>query len=104
MLIIWRTLQGFFAGVTTPTVFAAGYKMFPKQLQARAILIAGALAMLAPSIGPFLGGYVAETLTWNWLFFINIPIGLAVTAVVACDRARRIARDRGAHRIVTRGR
>jgi DHA2 family multidrug resistance protein len=83
MLIIWRTLQGFFAGVITPTVFAAGYKMFPKQLQARAILIAGALAMLAPSIGPFLGGYVAEKLTWNWLFFINIPIGLAVTAVVA---------------------
>lgn len=95
MLIVWRTLQGFFAGVLTPTVFAAGYKMFPKHLQARAILIAGAVVMLAPTIGPLLGGYVAEKLTWNWLFLVNIPIGLAVTVVVAAtiniDRADRSA-------------
>jgi MFS transporter, DHA2 family, multidrug resistance protein len=82
-LIVWRTLQGFFGGTMIPTVFAAGYKMFPKALHARAILIAGALAMLAPSVGPFLGGYVAEKLAWNWLFFINIPIGLAITVIVA---------------------
>jgi DHA2 family multidrug resistance protein len=82
-LIVWRTLQGLFAGTIVPTVFAAGYKMFPKALHARAILIAGTLAMLAPSVGPLLGGYVAEKLAWNWLFFINIPIGLAITVIVA---------------------
>jgi DHA2 family multidrug resistance protein len=82
-LIVWRTLQGLFGGTMIPTVFAAGYKMFPKALHARAILIAGALAMLAPSVGPFVGGYVAEKLAWNWLFFINIPIGLAITVIVA---------------------
>jgi MFS transporter, DHA2 family, multidrug resistance protein len=82
-LIVWRTLQGLFAGIMVPTVFAAGYKMFPKSGRSRAILIAGGLAMLAPSIGPFVGGYVAEKLAWNWLFFINIPIGLAVAAIVA---------------------
>jgi len=82
-LITWRTLQGFFAGTMVPTVFAAGYKMFPKAVHARAILIAGGLAMLAPSVGPFLGGYVAEKLAWNWLFFINIPIGLAIAVIVA---------------------
>ena len=81
-LIVWRTFQGFFAGSIIPTVFAAGYKMFPKALHARAILIAGAVAMLAPSVGPFIGGYVAEKLGWNWLFFINIPIGIVVTAIV----------------------
>ncbi len=94
-LITWRTLQGLFAGAMVPTVFAAGYKMFPKALHARAILIAGGLAMLAPSVGPFVGGYVAEKLTWNWLFFINIPIGLAVAltvaAVVRVDRPDRNA-------------
>jgi MFS transporter, DHA2 family, multidrug resistance protein len=94
-LIVWRTLQGFFGGTMIPTVFAAGYKMFPRTLHARAILIAGGVAMLAPSVGPFLGGYVAEKLTWNWLFFINIPIGLAVAAIVAAvvdvDRADRRA-------------
>jgi DHA2 family multidrug resistance protein len=82
-LIIWRTLQGLFAGAMVPTVFAAGYKMFPKAVHARAILIAGGLAMLAPSVGPFVGGYVAEKLAWNWLFFINIPIGLAIAVIVA---------------------
>jgi MFS transporter, DHA2 family, multidrug resistance protein len=98
-LIVWRTLQGLFAGTMVPTVFAAGYKMFPKSLHARAILIAGGLSMLAPSIGPYLGGYVAEKLTWNWLFFINIPIGLAIAAVVAA--VVRIDRpDRSAWRTV----
>ena len=81
-LIVWRTLQGFAAGTITPTVFACGYKMFPKHLHHRAILIAGVLAMLAPSIGPFLGGYIAEKLAWNWLFIVNIPIGLAIAAIV----------------------
>lgn len=82
-LIVWRSLQGLFAGLVTPTVFAAGYKMFPKHLKARAVLLAGAVAMLAPSIGPWLGGYVAQSLSWNWIFLINVPIGLAVAAVVA---------------------
>jgi MFS transporter, DHA2 family, multidrug resistance protein len=82
-LIVWRTLQGFCAGTIVPTVFAAGYKMFPKALHPRAILIAGAVAMLAPSVGPLVGGYVAEKLAWNWLFFINIPIGLAIAVIVA---------------------
>lgn len=82
-LVVWRTLQGFFGGIMVPTVFAAGYKMFPKAVHARAILIAGVVAMLAPSVGPLVGGYVAEKLAWNWLFFINIPIGLAITLIVA---------------------
>jgi MFS transporter, DHA2 family, multidrug resistance protein len=94
-LIAWRTAQGFCAGSIIPTVFAAGYKMFPKALHAKAILIAGGVAMLAPSVGPLIGGYIAERMTWNWLFVINIPIGLAVAAIVAMvvdvDRPERSA-------------
>jgi DHA2 family multidrug resistance protein len=82
-LVVWRTVQGFCGGVIIPTAFAAGYKMFPKQLQSRAILIAGAMAMLAPSLGPLLGGYIAQKLAWNWLFLINVPIGIVVAAIVA---------------------
>lgn len=81
-LIVFRTLQGYAAGTIIPMVFAAGYKMFPKEFKARAILLAGGVAMLAPSIGPFMGGYIAEKLSWNWLFLINIPIGFAITAIV----------------------
>jgi DHA2 family multidrug resistance protein len=89
-LIVLRTIQGLFAGAITPTVFAAGYAMFSGSARARAILVAGAVAMLAPSIGPFIGGYVTQTATWGWIFFINVPLGIAVAAVVA----RRIAIDR----------
>jgi DHA2 family multidrug resistance protein len=81
-LIVWRTIQGFAAGLITPTVFAVGYKMFPKKLQHRAMLVAGASAMVAPSIGPFLGGFIAEKFSWNWLFFINVPIGIAIAVIV----------------------
>ncbi|GAC1571117.1 MAG: MDR family MFS transporter [Candidatus Elarobacter sp.] len=80
-LIAWRTVQGFCGGVIIPTVFAAGFTMFPKQLQARALLVAGALAMLAPSVGPLLGGFIAEKLSWHWLFLINVPTGIVVAAV-----------------------
>lgn len=81
-LIFWRALQGFAAGTIIPTVFAAGYKMFPKPLHPRAVLIAGVVAMIAPSIGPYIGGYIAETIAWQWIFLVNIPIGLAVALVV----------------------
>jgi DHA2 family multidrug resistance protein len=94
-LIVFRTLQGYAAGTMIPTVFAAGYKMFPKPMHPRAILLAGVVAMLAPSIGPFLGGYITEKLAWNWLFLVNIPIGLAVAAIVVAlvrvDQADRSA-------------
>ncbi len=90
-LIVWRTLQGFTAGTIIPSVFAVGYKMFPKRLHARAVLVAGAVAMLAPSVGPFLGGYIAEKLSWNWLFYINVPLGIVsgivVFALVRVDHA-----------------
>ncbi|GAC1408268.1 MAG: MDR family MFS transporter [Candidatus Velthaea sp.] len=80
-LIAWRTVQGFCGGVIIPTVFATGFTMFPKALQARALLVAGALAMLAPSVGPLLGGFIAEKLSWHWLFLINVPAGIVVAGV-----------------------
>jgi DHA2 family multidrug resistance protein len=82
-LIAWRAVQGFCGGIIIPTAFAAGYKMFPKRLQSRATLLAGAMAMLAPSLGPLLGGYIAQTLAWNWLFLINVPIGVVIASVAA---------------------
>ena len=80
-LVVWRTLQGFCGGVIIPTVFAAGFRMFAPALQARALLLAGALAMFAPSIGPLLGGFITQQLSWHWLFLINVPVGVVVAAV-----------------------
>ncbi len=82
-LVAWRSLQGITGGVITPIVFAAGYKMFSFDVKERAIILAGAVTMLAPSIGPFLGGYIAQEASWNWIFYINVPLGVFVAAVVA---------------------
>jgi MFS transporter, DHA2 family, multidrug resistance protein len=82
-LIVWRSLQGIAGGVITPIVFAAGYKMFSFDVKQRAIVLAGTVIMLAPSIGPFLGGYIAQNATWHWIFYINVPLGILVATVVA---------------------
>jgi len=62
-----------------PTVFAAAYTIFPTSRQAMVAPIVGLIATLAPTIGPTVGGYLTEALSWHWLFFINIIPGIAVT-------------------------
>lgn len=80
-LISCRVVQGFFGGAIIPTVFTAGYRIFPPRLQARATLIAGLFAVMAPTVGPCLGGYITENYDWPWLFWINPAPGLVVAFV-----------------------
>jgi MFS transporter, DHA2 family, multidrug resistance protein len=77
-LIAWRSIQGFAGGMLIPTVFSAVFLMFPERSQALATTIAGVIAVLAPTVGPFVGGYITSTYSWTWLFLINVPIGLSV--------------------------
>jgi MFS transporter, DHA2 family, multidrug resistance protein len=79
-MIVWRALQGFIGGGMVPTVFATGYLLFPGPRQKFIAPIIGLTATLAPTIGPTVGGYVTDVLSWHWLFFINIVPGLIVTA------------------------
>jgi DHA2 family multidrug resistance protein len=78
-MIVWRAIQGFIGGGMIPTVFAAAYTIFPKSRQSMITPIIGLIATLAPTIGPTVGGYLTEALSWHWLFFINIIPGVAVT-------------------------
>jgi len=82
MLIGFRAVQGFFGGAIIPTVFSAGYKIFPPTSQARATLVAGSLAVLAPTIGPCLGGYITDNYDWPWLFLVNVLPGLVIAPLV----------------------
>lgn len=79
-MIFWRAVQGFIGGGMIPTVFATAYIAFPRSKQGMIAPMIGLVATLAPTIGPTVGGYLTETLSWHWLFFINIIPGLAVTA------------------------
>lgn len=75
-LIAWRILQGFSGGTLIPAVFAAVFLLFPARLEGIATTLAGVLAVLAPTVGPIVGGRITHTFSWHWLFLINVAPGV----------------------------
>lgn len=81
-LVSFRVLQGMAAGVLMPLVFAAVFLLFkPGTEQGIATVLAGIVAVIAPSTGPIVGGLITESLSWHWLFLINVIPG-AITIVL----------------------
>src|SRR5215468_11460042 len=78
-MIVWRLVQGFIGGAMIPTVFATSFMIFPRSRMGLITPLIGLVATLAPTIGPTVGGYLTDTLSWHWLFFINIGPGIVVT-------------------------
>ncbi len=83
VIIPARVVQGFCGGAVIPFVFSAIFLMFDGPARTRATLIAGIFAMLAPTLGPVVGGFVTSQWSWHWLFLINLPPGIAVALVAA---------------------
>ena len=81
VLLVFRVVQGFAGGVLIPAVFTAVFLLFPHRLHAVATTIGGVVAVLAPTVGPVVGGWITETWSWPWLFLINVIPGLIVTSV-----------------------
>ena len=75
-LVAWRVLQGFSGGTLIPAVFSAVILLFPFRWQGVATTIAGVLAVLAPTVGPVVGGWITHTYSWHWLFLINVAPGV----------------------------
>lgn len=82
-LIAFRIVQGFAGGTLIPAVFSAIFLLFPVRLQPLATMIAGALAVLAPTVGPVVGGWITQTYSWHWLFLINVVPGIIAALVAA---------------------
>src|SRR5262249_3067609 len=78
-VIFWRAIQGFIGGGMIPTVFATAYLIFPRSRMGLVVPLIGLVATLAPTIGPTIGGYLTDALSWHWLFFINVVPGIVVT-------------------------
>ena len=98
-MIVWRALQGFIGGGMVPTVFASAYLIFHGPRQKLIAPMIGLIATLAPTIGPTVGGYLTDALSWHWLFFINVVPGIVVThRDVHADRFRP-ARFRAAEKL-----
>jgi EmrB/QacA subfamily drug resistance transporter len=76
-LIAFRILQGVGGGMMTPVGVAMLFRAFPPQERARASLILTVPTVVAPAIGPIIGGYLIDYVDWRWIFYVNLPMGVA---------------------------
>src|ERR1700733_9514259 len=76
MLIFFRVLQGIGGGGLAPVEQAILVDTFPGAKRAAAFALYSMAIVTAPAIGPILGGWITDSFSWRWVFFINVPIGL----------------------------
>ncbi|MDE3010282.1 MAG: DHA2 family efflux MFS transporter permease subunit [Pseudomonadota bacterium] len=88
MLILFRTLQGIGGGGLQPISQAILSDSFPPAKRGMAFAVYGITTVLAPAIGPTLGGWITDNFSWRWIFFINVPVG-----VIAFALSRRLVWD-----------
>jgi EmrB/QacA subfamily drug resistance transporter len=79
-LIAFRVLQGVGGGMMTPVGTAMLFRAFPPAERARASAVITIPTAIAPALGPVLGGWLVDNATWRWIFYVNVPVGLATLA------------------------
>lgn len=82
-IIIFRVLQGAGGGGLQPMAQAILADIFPPEKRGLAFALYGVTAIIAPTIGPTLGGWITDNYSWRWIFFINLPIGILTFALVS---------------------
>ena len=82
ILLLCRVLQGAFGGGMQPMAQAVMADSFEPHKRGQAFALYGLVAVLAPSIGPTLGGWITDNFSWRWIFFINIPVGMLAFILV----------------------
>ncbi len=81
-MITYRAMQGFCGGAITPSVFPVVYTRFRGPQLTRLMVLISVILNLSSTLGPTIGGFLTDTLSWHWLFLVNIIPGIAVAAVV----------------------
>jgi len=82
LLVVARALQGFVAGPMYPVTQALLISIYPPAKRGQAIALLAMVTVVAPIAGPILGGWITDNYSWEWIFFINIPIGIFASIVV----------------------
>ena len=82
MLILARVLQGFGGGGMQPLAQSILLESFPPRQHGTAMAVYGAGIVVAPVIGPTLGGWITDSYSWRWIFYINLPVGLLALVMV----------------------
>ena len=75
-LIVARVFQGLGAALMTPQTMAVITRIFPPRQRGSAMAVWGITAGVATLVGPILGGFLLDALSWEWIFFINVPVGI----------------------------
>lgn len=87
-LIIYRVIQGIGAAALTSTAFAIPADLFVPAERAKYMGLFGGVFGLSSVIGPFLGGLLTDSISWHWVFYVNVPLGLLALAFVAYKMPR----------------
>ncbi|ABF13984.1 drug resistance transporter, EmrB/QacA subfamily [Baumannia cicadellinicola str. Hc (Homalodisca coagulata)] len=82
-LVIYRTLQGFFAGPLYPISQALLFTIYPTVKRGMALSLLAMVTVVAPIVGPLVGGWITDNYSWSWIFFINIPTGILAIIIVS---------------------
>src|ERR1035438_6323700 len=82
MLLISRVIQGAGGGGLQPMAQAIMADSFDEKRRGQAFALYCLVAVLAPSIGPTLGGWITDNFSWRWIFYINIPVGILAAILV----------------------
>src|ERR1700759_1666414 len=83
VLIVFRVLQGLGGGGMAPSEQAMVADTFPARLRARAFPLYGIAVIVAPPVGPTIGGWLTDNYSWHWIFLINGPIGILSLVLVS---------------------
>jgi EmrB/QacA subfamily drug resistance transporter len=95
-LIVFRGVQGLAGGVLTSTVFTVISQIFPPAERGRIQGVFSGIFGLASIVGPLLGGYLTDNLSWRWVFYVNLPVGLVALTVLwfSFPNVRPVIRER----------
>ena len=76
MLIVFRLLQGIAGGGLQPIQMSIVMDAFPPEKRSTAFALTGMTMIVAPILGPTLGGFITDSFNWRWIFFMNVPVGI----------------------------
>ena len=82
-LVIFRGIQGLFGGFLFASVFTVIADLYPPERRGRIQGVFGGVFGISSIVGPTLGGYLTDNLSWHWVFYVNVPVGILAVLIVA---------------------
>jgi DHA2 family multidrug resistance protein len=92
MLVMFRALQGAVCGPMYPITQSLMVSIYPREKRAMALAIISMITVVAPIVGPVAGGWITDSYSWRWIFFINLPIGIFAGVLALVQMGKRIDR------------